>query len=323
MPRPPLPASPRSLYWGDRLHSAPPHAAPPRRQPRHVTPCPCACASRPAAVGPVGAAQPAGSTGRPALAACGGAGPAALRRPDARCEVRLPDPDRSLCGRRPAGPHGTAAGRGQHREAGSHPNPLCAGRRRRQGLQHGRPGHGPGPLAADGRGRHPCRAALASAPAGLRPAARLPAAGAGGDRKSTRLNSSHLVISYAVFCLKKKITACQTASTCASTASQKETLLLQAGFKSKTVTTPKQQERVSALPEGKVSAVKYKGRTYYVYPTATKNRILVGNQAQFNAYKQSLQAQRNQLIGPVFEEEIHGPHPIQVQEFDGFGPLGE
>src|SRR6266446_7962592 len=28
---------------------------------------------------------------------------------------------------------------------------------------------------------------------------------AGGDRKSTRLNSSHLVISYAVFCLKKKI----------------------------------------------------------------------------------------------------------------------
>src|SRR2546426_8356178 len=27
-----------------------------------------------------------------------------------------------------------------------------------------------------------------------------------GDRKSTRLNSSHLVISYAVFCLKKKKT---------------------------------------------------------------------------------------------------------------------
>src|SRR5256885_3428873 len=28
-----------------------------------------------------------------------------------------------------------------------------------------------------------------------------------GDRKSTRLNSSHLVISYAVFCLKKKISS--------------------------------------------------------------------------------------------------------------------
>src|SRR5256885_5716871 len=37
-----------------------------------------------------------------------------------------------------------------------------------------------------------------------------PCAGAGAlsetDRKSTRLNSSHLVISYAVFCLKKKKT---------------------------------------------------------------------------------------------------------------------
>src|SRR5699024_12433763 len=28
--------------------------------------------------------------------------------------------------------------------------------------------------------------------------------GAGGDRKSTRLNSSHVSISFAVFCLKKK-----------------------------------------------------------------------------------------------------------------------
>src|SRR5256885_12092817 len=38
------------------------------------------------------------------------------------------------------------------------------------------------------------------------------------DRKSTRLNSSHLVISYAVFCLKKKKnSACQTTSVTAST----------------------------------------------------------------------------------------------------------
>src|SRR5438034_4171059 len=32
--------------------------------------------------------------------------------------------------------------------------------------------------------------------------------GDGGDRKSTRLNSSHSVISYAVFCLKKKNKRC-------------------------------------------------------------------------------------------------------------------
>src|SRR5438034_6398533 len=37
-----------------------------------------------------------------------------------------------------------------------------------------------------------------------RPRLRLPESRAREDRKSTRLNSSHTVISYAVFCLKKK-----------------------------------------------------------------------------------------------------------------------
>src|SRR5256885_5742481 len=41
-------------------------------------------------------------------------------------------------------------------------------------------------------------------PAGVVAPAPAPARSPGPDRKSTRLNSSHLVISYAVFCLKKK-----------------------------------------------------------------------------------------------------------------------
>src|SRR5256885_5271090 len=40
----------------------------------------------------------------------------------------------------------------------------------------------------------------------VRSGPRAAASGDGIDRKSTRLNSSHLVISYAVFCLKKKKT---------------------------------------------------------------------------------------------------------------------
>src|SRR5256885_7873306 len=51
------------------------------------------------------------------------------------------------------------------------------------------------------------RAALAGAPAlasGLEIQAGAPRRVVVADRKSTRLNSSHLVISYAVFCLKKK-----------------------------------------------------------------------------------------------------------------------
>src|SRR5438034_6170774 len=54
--------------------------------------------------------------------------------------------------------------------------------------------------AGVGRARDPRRpAALDGGGADLR---RRPGT---GDRKSTRLNSSHTVISYAVFCLKKKI----------------------------------------------------------------------------------------------------------------------
>src|SRR5260221_8115467 len=41
-------------------------------------------------------------------------------------------------------------------------------------------------------------------PNGLRARLRHPRGAASADRKSTRLNSSHTVISYAVFCLKKK-----------------------------------------------------------------------------------------------------------------------
>src|SRR2546426_3106351 len=59
----------------------------------------------------------------------------------------------------------------------------------------------PGDVGAARRISRPCRGE-----------ARQPACGPGAgvlrsgrtDRKSTRLNSSHLVISYAVFCLKKK-----------------------------------------------------------------------------------------------------------------------
>src|SRR5690348_15841433 len=56
---------------------------------------------------------------------------------------------------------------------------------------------------------HRRRRRIAVAVAGLAVAAALAAAllltgGGAGDRKSTRLNSSHPSISYAVFCLKKK-----------------------------------------------------------------------------------------------------------------------
>src|SRR5690625_7054745 len=87
----------------------------------------------------------------------------------------------------------------------------------RDGADHHRAGGGQGPLASP-EGLPLAREAglagtgprLSLLPQLRRPPRPAPAAaapdGRPGDRKSTRLNSSHVAISYAVFCLKKKKT---------------------------------------------------------------------------------------------------------------------
>ena len=134
------------------------------------------------------------------------------------------------------------------------------------------------------------------------------------------------------------MSACQTVATndAELVASKKEFLLAQSGFRVITVTTPKQQQAINRLAQYRVSAVKYNGKLYYVFPTATKDKIYVGKQKQFNAYKQALagqlasqpasqQAQPGQQLmnpAPTMAFETAGPQHIEVDQFDGFGPMG-
>jgi hypothetical protein len=123
------------------------------------------------------------------------------------------------------------------------------------------------------------------------------------------------------------IAACQTVATnnAEIAASKKQNLLTQAGFKFITVTTPKQQQAVSQLAQGRCSAVKYNGKLYYVFPTAQKDKTYVGRQKQYNAYKQALAAQQGQqqmAATPVFTQETAGLNNIEVEQFQGFGPMG-
>jgi hypothetical protein len=132
------------------------------------------------------------------------------------------------------------------------------------------------------------------------------------------------------------LAACQTTGT-SDVVAQKEALLTQSGFKVITVTAPKQQQAVSGLAQGRCSAVHYNGKLYYVFPTATKDKIYVGRQKQFNAYKHALAAQyashpasqqaqpgqqliAGQSLMPTLEGA--GPEHIEVQQFGGFGPMG-
>jgi hypothetical protein len=88
------------------------------------------------------------------------------------------------------------------------------------------------------------------------------------------------------------ISACQTTGAAGGEVSRKETLLSQSGFKVVTVTDPKQQQAVNGLAQGRCSAVKYNGKLFYVFPTATKDKIYVGKQAQFNRYKKAIAAHK-------------------------------
>src|SRR5215468_10115466 len=119
------------------------------------------------------------------------------------------------------------------------------------------------------------------------------------------------------------IAACQSTGTSQPAVAQKETLLTQAGFKVVTVTTPKQQQAITGLAQNRCSAVKYNGKLYYVFPTATKDRIYVGNQAKFNAYKKVLAAQQTAAAAPQAswnaqqqQEMLHGS-PTMVGETAG------
>lgn len=129
-----------------------------------------------------------------------------------------------------------------------------------------------------------------------------------------------------------------------SSTPNKETLLANAGFIQKTVTTEKQKAQVEKLAVGQVSAVKYQGKLYYVYPTSTKDHIYVGKQKQFDTYKAALNTQMagqkaatssdaswqqksvpqsTSIDAPVWQGETAGPQHVMVQVFDGFGPLGD
>jgi hypothetical protein len=134
------------------------------------------------------------------------------------------------------------------------------------------------------------------------------------------------------------IAGCQTVSTNQAelAASKKEFLLAQSGFKVITVTTAKQQQAINGLAQYRVSAVKYNGKLYYVFPTATKDKIYVGKQKQYDAYKKAFTAQQTshpatqqgqpgqQVMNPAptMTYETAGPQHIEVEQFDGFGPMG-
>jgi hypothetical protein len=75
------------------------------------------------------------------------------------------------------------------------------------------------------------------------------------------------------------------AAGCATT-KHTETFLTAAGFKVVAATTPKQEQRLKALPPGKITTVQRNGKTYYVFPDVAHNRIYLGTPNEYQNYRQ-------------------------------------
>jgi hypothetical protein len=61
--------------------------------------------------------------------------------------------------------------------------------------------------------------------------------------------------------------------------------LAAAGFKVVDAKTQLQQERIEALPQGRVSLFQVTGKTFYVYPDPAKKELYIGTRKEYDAYR--------------------------------------
>jgi hypothetical protein len=76
---------------------------------------------------------------------------------------------------------------------------------------------------------------------------------------------------------------------CASTQTStqnKESMLAASGFKTITPKTAAQQQKLQNLPQGKVTMIQKKGKTYYIFPDPAHNLAYVGGPNQYKQYQQ-------------------------------------
>jgi hypothetical protein len=76
---------------------------------------------------------------------------------------------------------------------------------------------------------------------------------------------------------------------CASTQTSmqnKESMLAASGFKTITPKTAAQQQKLQNLPQGKVTMIQKKGKTYYIFPDPAHNLAYVGGPNQYQQYQQ-------------------------------------
>ena len=91
-----------------------------------------------------------------------------------------------------------------------------------------------------------------------------------------------------IHCLLPVVAGVMLAAGCASTrpAEWTEQMLSEAGFKQVAASSEKQVKHLKTLPVDRLTVVKLKGKTYYVFPDPAHNQIYVGNPEAYQTYQQ-------------------------------------
>lgn len=59
-----------------------------------------------------------------------------------------------------------------------------------------------------------------------------------------------------------------------------------AGFRTIVPSTPTQIAQLKTLPQGKLTPINKKGKTFFLFADSINNCLLIGNQSQYNTYQQ-------------------------------------
>lgn len=110
---------------------------------------------------------------------------------------------------------------------------------------------------------------------------------------------------------------------CTSHLRQKETLLRAAGFRAVAPSTPAQIAKVRSLTPGRIHRLNHRGHVLFVLADPKQSLLLVGGNAQYEAYQQLLY---KKVVDPAVEEKAFDRALENDGAWDGlddpfFGPM--
>jgi hypothetical protein len=101
-----------------------------------------------------------------------------------------------------------------------------------------------------------------------------------------------------------------------STTKDKENMLSAAGFKAMPADTPQKEAHLKSLPADKLTTAERNGALYYTFPDPKKNMLYVGQEPQYQKYRQL------RLEKQMADEELNAAEMNNDAAWNNWGAWG-